>query len=414
MSRQRAEVRAGLDLWQWSGVTVMTWAGAAVTLPAYAMGAGKVHDPADFLCGRAQGTEAVIGDIAAAWVASGAAGTLTMSVPSTGRIRLVSSLVDFALPASSGHNLRWWGGDPAGHPIVGGVAPYVRDLPYDFLRESAFSPALYVDPAGAPLAFQVGGARWWQDPITAMRERGVVADLDDSLVPAAETLEALIIAAAGSASIRVGLDTEGRVVFAWRTGIANPGPPVWVATSFRDRIGFSGSETMASSGLVDYVRGDYPMPGVLVLEDGLDEYDMIAATTGQAVQLMGGAYGAASYGTRAGASVQWTLPGPSAGSMVHTHWLERVCPYLAPGAPVTLYPRQGEVRRRLPDGPFGATFERPAESLLYTSKPTWAAGYHGRRRGYVATTHSQEQRTSWQGESRAWMRCNLTMTMAAE
>jgi len=64
------------------------------------------------------------------------------------------------------------------------------------------------------------------------------------------------------ATLAVLIHSSGHVIFAWRTGIGNPGPPVWVSTTFRDRLGFSGNETTASSGLVDYLRADYPCPGV--------------------------------------------------------------------------------------------------------------------------------------------------------
>lgn len=410
-----AAIISGFDARQWSATTVLTWAGDNITLPTYSRGSGYLEDVLVFLNGRASGTEAIIGDIAAAWVASGAGGTLTMDIdPTTGRVRLTSSTTDFTVEAGSGANLAWWGFDAAGHGLVGGAAPFVRVAPSHFLREPAFSPALYINPTGAPAVFSVAGARWWQDPITAMRERGVMTDADAALITSSQTLEALIIAACASASVHVGLNASGHVVFSWRTGIAKPGPPVWVSTTFRDRLGFSGSETTASSGLVDYVVADYPCPGVMVVTDGFDEYDLTADTVGSAVRMMGGRYGAASYGTRAGANVRFDLRGPATGSNLHTHWIERCVRYLPPGAPATLYPVWGEMRRRLPNGAYGKTANRPAESLLYTNQPTWAPGYNGRRRGFVAPNSVQSHVTAWQAESRTWWTVALSTTMAEE
>lgn len=407
----RAAIHAGFDAWTWRGATVATWNGNNVTLPSYTIGTGKYGDALDFLSGRASGTEAIIGDIAAGWVASGAGGTLTMAIdPATGRVRLTSSTVDFTIPASSGHNLAWWGFDSAGHGLVGGVAPFVRVAPADFSRSPAFGAGIYIDPAGAPASFSVGQSRWWQDPITAMRERGVVSDADADLSTPAQTLEALI-AAIGGASVRVGLDEDGHVLISWLSGIANPGPPTWTSTTFRDRLGFNGTETTRSSGNIRYVVATHPMPGVMVLEDGLDDYNLSTEPLAQATRLRGGSYGVAVSGTVRGVDVAFTIPGPAAGTMLHRHWIERVVPYLYPGAPVTLYPRQGEVRRAMPEGPYGVTSTR-TEGLLYTTRPTWAEGYHGRRRGF-AVASAGEQRTAWQ-QSRAWMAAAVSMTLAAE
>jgi len=406
-----AAIHTGFDAWAWRGTTVLTWNANNVTLPTYALGEGKYDGGAlDFLNGRASGTDGVIGDIAAAWVSSGAGGTLTMDIdPATGRVRLTSSAVDFTLPASSGHNLTWWGFDSAGHGLVGGSAPFVRVAPADFSREPAFGAGLYVDPTGAPASFSVGQSRWWQDPITAMRERGVVSDADSALSTPAQTLEALI-AAVGGASVRVGIDDDGHVVIAWLSGIANPGPPTWVSTTFRDRLGFSGTETTQSSGSIRYVTATHPMPGVLVITDGLTTYDLFTEPLAQSTRLRGGSYGVATAGTVQGVDVTFTIPGPASGTMLHRHWIERVVPMLYDGAPVTLYPRVGEVRRAMPEGSYGVTTSR-TEGLLYTTRPTWAAGYHGRRRGFVRG--GGEQRTAWQ-QSRAWMTAGLTLTLAAE
>lgn len=414
MSLYSATIMSAFDARPWSATTVLTWDGANVTLPTYARGNGRFEDPLVFLNARASGTEAFVGDVAAGWVASGAAGTMTMDIdPTTGRTRLTSSTVDFTI-SGTGVGNTWWGFDSGGHGLVGGVAPFVRVAPSAFSREPTFTGGLVIDPTGAPASFGVGPSRWWQDPITALRERGVAADADASLITAAECLEALIVTASGEASVRVGLDADGHVIFAWRTGIGNPGPPVWVSTTFRDRLGFSGNETTASSGLVDYLRADYPCPGVYVAADGFAEYDLTATTNGTATMLINGAYGAASYGTRAGARVAFDIRGPATGSMLHTHWLERCVRYLPPGAPVTIYPRSGEVRRRLPLGAYGVTVSRVGESLLYTNKPDYAEGYHGRRRGAVSTRSVQQHATGWQGDSRTWWRVELDMTMSDE
>lgn len=401
-----AAVVASFDARQWSATTVMTWNGNNVTLPTFAAGEGFYFDPLDHLNGRCSGTEAFVGDVAAAWVASGAAGALTMSIDGdTGRVKLVSSVDDFAIGTGSGN--AWWGFDSAGHALVGGAAPFERIAPNPHSLVGTFSGTLNIDPAGAPAAFNVGASRWWQDPITAMRERGVEGDADD--VVDADSLEALI-AAIGGASVRVGLDSDGHVLIAWRTGIANPGPPVWVSTTYRDRLGFSGLETMQTSGLVDYVVADYRLPGVYVVDDGLREYDVTASTTTSGERMIGGTYSAASYGTRAGATVQFDIAGPVVDTTAHVHWLERCVQYLTVGAPVTVYPRRWTVQRRL--SPLDVTAAQDAHDLLYTTLPTYAPGYHGRRRGRITESSTQQHATAWRGESRTWWTVSIDMTDA--
>lgn len=401
-----AAVLSAFDANQWSGTTVMTWDGLNVVLPTYAAGEGLFFDLMHFLNSRGSGTDGMVPVLAAAWIASGAAGAMTMGIDSTtGRVYVESSLVDFTIGASTSN--AFWGFDSAGHAAVGGVAPFRRVAPSAWQTGPTTTGGLTIDPAGAPAAFTVGAARYWQDPITALRQRGS-ADADDD--NATNNLEALINTVSGEASVRVGMTATGRVYMAWLVSIGHPGPPTWVSASFRAQLGFSGLETTQSSGSVRYVVGDYLPHGVIVFPDGVREDDLTASTTGSAHLLMSGAYGAASYGTRKGRRFAFDIRGPVVDTTQHLQWIERVVQYLTPGAEVSVYPVWGRPQRRL--SPLDVTVSQPAHDLLYTTAPSYAPGYHGRYRGRVATAMSQEHATQWAGESRTWYRVTVDATAA--
>jgi len=175
-----------------------------------------------------------------------------------------------------------FGFDPAGHGLVGGVAPFRRTAPNPWRLGPILNASFTIDPTGAPASFTVGGSRYWQDLPTAIRALGST-DADDR--NATGNLQALDVAINGT-SAKWLIDETGHVVTSWRTGTM--ASVTWLDTDFRDRLGFSGLESVQSSGFVDYLRADYPLPGSVLLVDGFELHTIGSVTARQVRDLSGG------------------------------------------------------------------------------------------------------------------------------
>lgn len=405
-----AAVLSRFDAREWGGVSIVTMgAPGPVVLTAYsAEGEGHFFDILHLLNGRGvEASEDLISLAAAGWVASGAAGTCTLYIdPATGHYAISTSAVDFSIPASAGNALL--GFDAAGHALVGGGAPFVRVAPSAPVLAPLIDFKFSIDPAGAPLVFTVGADRWYQDPYTALRGRGTVADADDDNI--ADNLEALLQATYDN-SIRVGLNADRAVTIAWNNTGAGAAP-TWLSTSFRDALGFTGNEVTQTSGLVSWVDAERMCPRVLPLEEGIDKRPIGSRHMGTAGGLLSGEGTSNTFSkiqlTRAG----FFLFGPSMGATrdASRHWLDRVRP--APGEPVTLYPAWGDPRRwRDPWEVTGTAIGTDvlANDLLHT---TLEHGYRGRWRGYLVTEAMRDVWAEWEGEIRQRYKVTLELKAA--
>lgn len=387
----------------WSGTQVMSWVNP-ISLPTYAFGQGIFEDLHTLLNGRGGGAEAMGLLLQAGWTASGAAGNIIIGMNAAGRFYIQSDTVDFAMAPGAGN--AFLGFSVGGHPLNGGAAPFRLTAPDDFQIEPTFAGGFTIDPAGAPPAFPVGTARWWRDAVTAVRRRGS-GDRDD-LNPTG-SLEGLAQTAAGTGSIRIGQAFSGHTIIAWRTGTV-PGPPTFSSVTFADFLGFSGNETVQTSGLTDYLQASKLPMGCMALEEPLDEYDPDAEVFGEASLLTSGLYGSAENGIIHGATFQLTIPGPATGpETMHLHFIERMKRFLGPGARYTVYPCWGDPRRRL--SPLAVTSSQPAEDLVYTSRDI---GYRGRLRGSIPQGAATRASTEWDGWGRSWWKISLPMTFAPE
>lgn len=381
---------------QWSAAGLFNRGAADTTLPTYSgRDAGRFVDPCDFLHGRGQSTaESLPGALAAAWTASGAGGTATCGIDSANRFYIESSAVDFALGASADNTI--FGLDAAGYGLVGGAPPFRRTATEPWRLGPILNASFSVDPTGAPAAFTVGASRYWQDLPTAIRALGST-DADDR--NATGNLQALDVAING-ASAKWLIDETGHVVTAWRTGTM--ASVTWVDTDFRDRLGFSGLESVASSGFVDYLRADYPLPGAVLLVDGLELHTIGSVSTRQVRDLSGGGVASISTDTHTVRTITGYLDGPSLGTArdTHRHFIgSKLRPgfaaYLDGSLRVSVYPRWGDPRRYLP--PMAVTATRPAHDLLYTSG---LDGYRGRVEACLARQAPGEVQIDWESEVR--------------
>ena len=356
----------------WSGTAVYQRASNQIILPTFAArGDGIYRDVLDFLNGRGTeaSAEALPVDLAAAWTG---AGTITISIdPTIGHIVLESDTEDFAILSHASN--AWLGLSVDGHPEVGGSAPFRRVAPLPFQIGPYVNLSLGIDPAAAA-SFTVGTTRYWPDVVTALRERGS-ADADDR--NATECLEEIDAAAISHDSVRWFLDEDLHIITAGRTGSVDT--ITWLDTTFRDRLGFSGLETIQAAGLVDYLRADYPMPGAILYPEGYDDYDLGYEQDASGKNLSAGGATSLKVAERWTISGSGVIYGPDRGGDLTRHWRRRVMPYMGPGRQGTFYPVWGDPRRFLEPGE--VTADQVAHDLVYT---TWLDGYRGRVEGHLS------------------------------
>lgn len=377
----------------WSGVSVLDRGGAAVALPTYGtIGDGRFRDATDLLHGRGQSaSECLPGEIAASWTG---AGTATCGIDTDGRFYIEADTTDFTISASANNAI--YGFEAAGHALVGGAAPFRRTAPNPWRLGPIINASITIDPAGAGVAFTLGGSRHHQDLVTAIRELGST-DADDR--NPTQNLQA-IDAGIYSSSIRWLIDETGHVVTAWRTGTTTT--PTWLSSTFRARLGFSGLESVASVGVVDYLRADYPLPGLVLMADGLERHLLASVSQRTVRDLSGGGVAGISTDHHVVRHLSGYLRGPSLGpgEDMHRHYVGSVqrpgwMSYVDGPQHVTLYPRWGDPRRWL--DPMAVTSAQPAEDLVYTAG---LDGYRGRVEGALARATQPEQRIEWDGPVR--------------
>lgn len=377
-----------VDLRPWSG-TVVFYRGATpagdVTLPTFSgIGAGLFEDlamalnGAGSLLGRWGSKEMSVGAIAA-----GAGGNWSVDVePDTDRIRIqntgagaaaftVTAMSDaFGFPDSAA---------VASNPIAGGHEAVATG---EWARANLLGSLV----AGDHLAMAQGASTWtWptiqymaQCPVTLLRKRGN-GDLDDQA--AATCLEEVDDDVHGD-TVRWGLTAEGHVFSAWRTGTVSP--ITWVDTSFRDYLGFTGNESVQSSGLLDYIISDNPARACWCPTRCLQDYFPKVKDPSKARRMETGRYAALHRQQIHQVEIELLVDGPAAPRNLLAHVRRRWWPLARVGRPVTLYPNWLERRRRLL--PHEVTADQPAYDLLYTSE---ANGRVGRLRCRMSTDNSE-------------------------
>lgn len=356
----------GIDLRPWSGQEVADFGGGGLavplTIPNWGIGEGLFFDAITALNGRgrAQGLPA---SISAGWP-GGAAGTATASWdPSTGTIRIVATDVPIALEASPDN-------ERAGFPAAGMPAALVLVAPS--LPESDFttSTGLVITPTGFA-SYAVLEDTWVDTFTVEMHERG--SGSVEDLAPTTCLEEAAVLGVDGS--MRIGLPDDGHVVIA----SAGLPAPIWLSTSFRDELGFTGNEVPVTTGAVSVLRAARQLRSVALLSEGWD-LERGVFMPGDAADDLAGGIASNNLGRFGRLRVRFPLTGPGHTRNDHLHWLLRARP--GRGEPLSFYPLGPTETRRARD-PYDVTASSPAHSLTHT---TARQGYGGR---FPARLHAE-------------------------
>lgn len=377
----RPAFSAAFDATSWSNTAVITFGASSATLPTYGTGEGVFEDALDLLNGRGSRTSRSLGALlTAGWTG---AGTITCGIDDDDRFYIETSAVDFTISAAAGNTV--FGFSASGEALVGGAAPFRRTASSEWTRGALSSPGLTIDPTGAPAAFSVS-TQSVQSLVTWIRTHGQ-GDADEQNETG--NLEALVHAAPISVtSFRAYVNDDGYVVFSWSGGAL--AAPTWPSTTFRDRLGFTGAETVDTAGANDHLTATYRLPGFWVPRYWFRRLESWQRTTTSTVSKTSGAVASNTAARWTGWSVEAVAHGQAYTIDDEYHLRDRFWPYVDPGEGVNLYCHWGDPRRQI--RPHEVTGTQVAYDLLYTSEKR-----RGRLRCLLDTDSPAERAMAYKG-----------------
>lgn len=387
-------ILAQFDASAWAGLTLYTRDGTDIDAPALATmhDLGIYPDPVAFLNGWASYRN-LTSTLQAQWSGTG---TPDVGIDADGffYVRRVGGAGSFTV--TPGTDDPWGWGGVVTSTSVGGSHRATATRPWTRGQFVADTDAQFTIVESATEVVPAIGTVAHSLPTLVCGQ--TTADADEVV----ETLEKWDNAAkdAGSKRIKWGIDNEGRVFTSWPSGAS--WDIVWVETSFRDALGFDGTETAVLANGVYLLTATHAPRGVLLCRAGLQTMDPRRSHTGTAHDLVSGVVAGRSVSTwrelEVAARLQTTmgLADTSAGYADEAEvWLHRVSPYLFPGARCTVLPRWGDPRlgRSLPEQKqAGLTPVLNSAAIVGA-----AAGVTGRRRGYVSTASARDVALTFDG-----------------
>jgi len=350
----------------WSGVNVYRRASNNITLPTFAIGEGIYEDGISFLNGRGSDGGFSTGDLIQAGSAFGTNWTITIN--SSDKV-VISCDDSFKIRFKSGS-------DDLG---VGSSSFAAASTSFtclnDWTRGSNIKTASYeiVDSSDAnSFTFNISSGLNSQDVVVAIRERGTTNDIDD--VNSTNCLEALDITANSNDYIKWYVNDQGHVECMYYNTVADI---TWVSTTFRDRLGFSGSETTSGT-TIKTITADHPLPGSLFPSRPYQRHHLQTDTITQARRKIGGGYTSNFVGSYIQSILDFDLDALLDEKDLYRHFTNNFVGYIPSGERINFYQGWGDSRRALITS--GIDVSQPAYDLLYTSEDN---GDQGRIRASI-------------------------------
>lgn len=380
----RPGLLTAVDLESWAGASVFDRVGGAPAVSLSSLTAmaaagavgGRYEDMIAFLNGYGSGSGAATdtdlsSDANTQWVASGAAGTLAVGIDADDRVYVHASAVAFTLTAPAGNPWGFPAGATASVASGGGqrvtaTAEWTRG---NVVITNTATQGLEIDPIGAPAAFTIPTyAQRVQSVPTMLRGGTTPVDADSGWIPISlEYLDNASGATIGRpADTRWGLTDDGYVYWSQATAAGAVGDTVWTSTTFRDRLGYDGTEGITTTGGLSYSIAINRCPGVWLPRRGLSGQRTWRTETGATLSLAGGGVSAVSVGAATGHEIDGYY-----GLMLDSqddefHLRDRFWQYAPLGWGLNLYQQWGDPRRALRG--HQAVGSQAAYDLLYTSE----------------------------------------------
>ena len=247
--------------------------------------------------------------------------------------------------------------------------------PNDWTRGSNIKTASYevVNSSDAnSFTFNISSGLNSQDIVVAIRERGTTNDIDD--VNSTNCLEVLDITANSNDYIKWYVNDQGHVECMYYNTIADI---TWVSTTFRDRLGFSGSESPSGT-IIKTITADHPLPGSLFPSRPYQRHHLQTDTITQARRKIGGGYTSNFVGSYIQSILDFDLDALLDEKDLYRHFTNNFVGYIPSGERINFYQGWGDSRRALITSDIDVS--QPAYDLLYTSEDN---GDQGRIRASI-------------------------------
>jgi hypothetical protein len=350
------------DATPYSGVTLFTHGSTDVDMPTFTTGAGFYDDALIFLNGRASTTnlslEKQVLDASTFGV------TWDVSLNSSDKVVVISN-VDFTIePTSASQDFLGFGGTVNASPVG---AKFHAVAPNDWTRGNINNGQYTINEVGGSGTFTFNKVQAGGQDVVAMIRRSTDIDNVDN------TLQKIHAAAVSDDNVRWLITDDGYVQLKYLTSI---GSFTWSSTSFRDRLGFTGDETVSTS-LVsptfDTITATYPLSGALFPSRPLENHHLRVESVSDFGRIIGGGYTSNSIGSYTTSSINFHLDAAQDQKDLYRHFTDHFIPYVATGEPITIYQEWGDSRRS------ATNREREGDyNTLYTIEDD---GYKGRIKG---------------------------------
>jgi PAS domain-containing protein len=348
---------SSFDARQWSNVTVFEQLGYPVTIPTFAAGAGVYEDALFFLNGRSSASS--LTEMVSALATFGS--DWKVEVNADDLLEISNASTAFSI-APIGDDVFGWGTQTAS--VVGGRLVVTADL--DWMRGLYLGGRFTLTSGGGSFIapYSSTGYRPRQDIMTLLRNRGVTSDADE--LYSTTCLEALHESAFNSSSSTVFwlINDDGHVEAHYP---ALNGAITWLNSSFRDRLGFSGSEVaVGTSDSYVKITADRPLPGALFPSRPYQAHFYSTESMSTARRLLGGGYVSNFLGSYVTSNLTFDLDALLDQKDLYRHFTEGFLPYCGEGERINFYQGWGDSRRALRSGLVSSS--QPAYDLLYTSE----------------------------------------------
>ena len=360
----------------WSGVNVFDRGSNNVSLPTFAIGDGVYEDVISFLNGRGSESGIAMSDLLQASAPSGFGTTWSVTINSSDKV-VISCDDQFQVQFKSGNDILGVGSSSFSTLATSFTCPNdwtrgseIRSSTYRFLDSTASSA----------FNFTIQGGLNAQDLIVAIRERGTVNDADD--LHSTNCLEKLDLNAnTVSTYIKWYINNNGHVECMYSTSVSDVS---WVSTTFRNRLGFSGSELPVLVGsFTKKLTADYPCPGTLFPSRPYQRHHLQTDTVTQARRKIGGGYTSNFIGSYVQSVLNYDLDALLDEKDLYRHFTNNFVEYIPTGERINFYQGWGDSRRALITS--GINDSTPAYSLLHTSEDN---GDQGRIRASILNNGS--------------------------
>lgn len=354
---------AAFDARQWSGANLFSQLAQTVTMPTFAAGEGVYEDALFFLNGRSSAS--TLAQMVTS--RSNFGSDWQVSINADDLLVISNSSSAFSV-APIDDDVFGWGAQSS--TLVSGRHTITASTTWE---RGTYEGGRFTLTSGATTfsaPYSSSGYRPRQDILALLRSRSSLSDADTG--DAQTCLEARHEAALSStSSVVFWLINDDGHVEAYYPQVN--GAITWLSTTFRDRLGFSGSEVAVSTS-TDYVRltAARPLPGALFPSRPYQSHYLSTETLSTARRLLGGGYTSSFLGSYVTSNLTFDLDALLDQKDIYRHFTEGFLPYCGEGERINFYQCWGDPRRALREGLINA--ETPAYSSLYTSENNGAMG----------------------------------------